>query len=46
MRYNKLHIVDKIPEFRGLDNSTIITKILAQIEELKFRIAHLYENWL
>lgn len=45
---HKLHILDKIPEFRSwLNNYDGLKITLAnKVEEIKFRMNQLYEKWL
>lgn len=43
----KLHILDKIPEFRFWVNhyQAIQTELLAKVEQIKVRMTQLYEQW-
>ncbi|TKK64859.1 plasmid mobilization relaxosome protein MobC [Ilyomonas limi] len=44
----KLHILEKIPEFRTwlILNESLQRAVNANVEEIKFRIAQLYDEWL
>jgi hypothetical protein len=44
----KLHILDKIPEFRAwiLTNQSLQQSLVSKIEEIKCRMNQLYEQWL
>ena len=44
----KLHLVEKIPEFRSwiLMNDSLQRSLLNKVEEIKLRMTELYEQWL
>ncbi|WP_018614713.1 plasmid mobilization protein [Segetibacter koreensis] len=44
----KLHLLDKIPEFRGwiLDNRALFHVMVKKVDEIKLRMNQLYEQWL
>ena len=44
----KLHIMDKIPEFRYwiTQHQAVQTELMAKIEQIKLRMHQLYEQWL
>jgi len=44
----KLHILDKIPEFRSWlhSNLSLQQSLVTKIEEIKLRMNQLYEQWL
>ncbi len=45
---HKLHILDKIPEFRVWVNhyDALHQSLVSKVEEIKFRMNQLYEEWL
>ncbi len=45
---HKLHLLDKIPEFRTwiLQNDALQKSLVAKVEEIKLRMNQLYEQWL
>ncbi|WP_240410110.1 plasmid mobilization protein [Flavisolibacter nicotianae] len=45
---NKLHILDKIPEFRIwiLQNDSLQKALVSKVEEIRLRMNQLYEQWL
>ena len=45
---HKLHILDKIPEFRVWINQYdgLQKSLIAKVEEIKWKVAQLYEQWL
>jgi hypothetical protein len=45
---HKLHILEKIPEFRTwlMLYDSLQKQLLSKVEEIKMRIAQLYEQWL
>lgn len=45
---HKLHILDKIPEFRFwiTQNQTLQQALVSKVEEIKLRMNQLYEQWL
>ncbi len=45
---HKLHLVDKIPEFRSWVNQydSVQKSLLGKVEEIKLRMNQLYEQWL
>ena len=45
---HKLHILDKIPEFRGWVNQYdgLQKVLISKVEEIKLRMNQLYEQWL
>ncbi|MBE7170538.1 MAG: mobilization protein [Williamsia sp.] len=45
---HKLHILDKIPEFRSwLQQNDVLQKtLIAKVEEIKKRMNQLYDQWL
>lgn len=45
---HKLHILDKIPEFRSwLQQNDVLQKtLIAKVEEIKKRMSQLYDQWL
>lgn len=45
---HKLHILDKIPEFRNWvqQYDGLQTLLISKVEEIKLRINQLYEKWL
>jgi hypothetical protein len=44
----KLHILDKIPEFRSwvTTNHSLQQSLISKVEEIKLRMNQLYEQWL
>ncbi len=44
----KLHILDKIPEFRSwvTTNHSLQQSLISKVEEIKSRMNQLYEQWL
>ncbi len=44
----KLHILDKIPEFRSwvTTNRSLQRSLISKVEEIKLRMNQLYEQWL
>ena len=44
----KLHLLDKIPEFRSwiLTNDSLQQSLIGKIDEIKSRMNQLYEQWL
>jgi len=44
----KLHILDKIPEFRPwvTTNRSLQRSLISKVEEIKLRMNQLYEQWL
>jgi hypothetical protein len=44
----KLHLLDKIPEFRAwiLTNQSLQKALINKVEEIKLRVSQLYEQWL
>jgi len=44
----KLHILDKIPEFRSwvTTNRSLQQSLISKVEEIKLRMNQLYEQWL
>ena len=44
----KLHLLDKIPDFRAwiLDNEALFHVLVKKVDEIKLRINQLYEQWL
>jgi len=45
---HKLHILDKIPEFRDWirQHDLLQKSLVSKVEEIRFRIAQLYDQWL
>ncbi len=45
---HKLHILDKIPEFRSWinQNDGLQKLLVGKVEEIRLRIAQLYDQWL
>jgi len=45
---HKLHILDKIPEFRAWINQYdgLQKSLIAKVEEIKLKVAQLYDQWL
>ena len=44
----KLHLLEKIPEFRSwiLTNDSLQRSLIRKVEEIKLRMTELYEQWL
>jgi len=45
---HKLHILDKIPEFRFWiqHNDGLQKSLVSKVEEIKLKVSQLYEQWL
>ena len=45
---HKLHVLDKIPEFRFWiqDNDGLQKSLVNKVEEIKLKVSQLYEQWL
>jgi hypothetical protein len=45
---HKLHLLDRIPEFRDWvhQNDILMKALVAKVEEIKLRMNQLYEEWL
>ena len=45
---HKLHLLDRIPEFRDWvhQNDILLKALVAKVEEIKLRMNQLYEQWL
>jgi hypothetical protein len=45
---HKLHILDKIPEFRNWINQYdgLQKSLVGKVHEIKMKVSHLYEQWL
>jgi mobilization protein MobC len=45
---HKLHLLDRIPEFRDWvhQNDILLKTLVAKVEEIKLRMNQLYEEWL
>jgi hypothetical protein len=45
---HKLHLLDRIPEFRDWvhQNDILLKALVAKVEEIKLRMNQLYEEWL